>query len=353
MPPGIPEIARPAALEYLRGISRVTVQRGEDYIARKRVRKIAAFPDEEIGFYANVTGTGEYEVIATFDREKARWECECDCPVSSQCKHCYAVMKTLVDRSPAPAAPKVPELPKPASGPLVSALVKALGRKLDDDENEYLHKIGAVFAKAKAADGILANDFATLGFKVPGFHWDRVAAWSAFPADELEFWHYVILFMETLGVGAPRWMRALEVPAAIRDRVGKWRRSREVDRWKKLLSRLPEAEPELPQGEYDLRVRFFSEEAVVEVKRPGAPDFEPMKAAAFRQLPDIVTSTLTPEGSLLRQLLEERADFGYPPAMRYLEQYFGGAKDGPQFTIYWGSAENFLKELKQHMQSEP
>ena len=40
-------------------------------------------------------------------------------------------------------------------------------------------------------------------------------------------------------------------------------------------------------------------------------------------------------------------------AMRYLEQYFGGAKDGPQFAIYWGSAESFLKELKQHMQSEP
>ena len=138
MLPGIPDFARPAALEYLRGISRVTVQRGEDYIARKRVRKIEAFPDDELGFYANVTGTSEYEVIATFDKEKARWDCECDCPVGEQCKHCYAVLKTLVDRNPPRAAPKAPEPPKPATGPLAVALAKGLGRKPDEDENEYL-----------------------------------------------------------------------------------------------------------------------------------------------------------------------------------------------------------------------
>ena len=317
--PGIPEIARTAALEYLRGISRVTVQRGEEYIARKRVRKIEQFPDEEIGFYANVTGTKEYEVIATFDSEKGTWDCECDCPVGSECKHCYAVMKTVLDRSPLRPASKAPEPLNPPTGPLADALAKGLGRKPDEDENEYLHKVAAVFAKAKDVQGIVVNDFATLGFKVPGFNWDRVPTWPEFPEDELEFWQYVALFAETVGQTASKPMRTIKVPAELRERMENWRREREVDRWTKLLSRLPEAEAELPPGEHDLRIRFYGEEAVVEMKKPGAADFEQMKAATFRQLPDILTSTLTPEGALLRQLLEERADFGHAPALRYTE----------------------------------
>ena len=46
------------------------------------------------------------------------------------------------------------------------ALAKGLGRKPDGDENEYLRKVAGIFAKAKEAQGILVNDFATLGFSV-------------------------------------------------------------------------------------------------------------------------------------------------------------------------------------------
>ena len=319
MLPGIPDYARNAALDYLRTVPRAMAQRGEDYIARKRVRKIEPFPDG-VGFYAEVTGTQDYEVVAAFDKKTGRWICDCDCPVGIQCKHCYAVMKTLLERTPAVASKPVAAKPEPASGPLANALSKALARKLNEGEDDYLHRVGATFAKAKEAQGILVHDFTALGFQVSGFHWDRVAAWPGFPSDEVEFWFYVVLFAEAHGVGVPKLMRALEVPAAIRARVEKWRRGREVERWKKLLSRLPDAEAQMPPGEYDLQVRFLPEEAVVESRKPGATEFEPMKAAAFRELPDVLTSALTPEAALLRQLLEERADFGYAPALRYLEK---------------------------------
>ncbi len=316
---GIPDFARSAALDYLRTFPRAMVQRGEEYVSRKRVQKVMPLK-ERIGFVAEVTGTLDYEVLATFDQKTGRWDCECDCPVGIQCKHCYAAMKTMVIQSVAVAAEQsAPPMPPP-TGPLADALAQAAGRKLNEEENEYLHRVGSVFAKAKQAHGILVNDFSTLGFKIPGFHWDRVAAWPSLPANELEFWHYIALFVEAAGASVPRVMRPLEVPDAVRARVAKWRRGLEVERWKRLLSRLPEAEPEMPPGEYDLRVRFFSDEAVVEAKRPGTTEFEPMKAAAFKQLPDVLTSALTPEAALLRQLLEERADFGYAPALRYLEQ---------------------------------
>ena len=316
---GIPDFARTAALDYVRSVPRVMAQRGEDYVAKKRVRNIEAFPDG-VGFYAEVTGTQDYEVVAAFDKKKGRWTCDCDCPVGVQCKHGYALMKTLLDQSPAVAVKPAAEAPKPASGPLADALAEAVGRKLGDAEDDYLHRVDATFAKVKAAQGIFVHDFTTLGFQVPGFHWDRVAAWPGFPADELEFWFYVVLFAEALGVGVPKPMRPLEVPAAVRGRVEKWRRGREVERWKKLLSRLPDAEVERPVGGYDLRVRFLAEEAIVESRKPDAVEFESTKAAAFRELPNVPTSAFTPEAALLRQLLEVRADFGYPPALRYLDK---------------------------------
>ena len=80
---GIPDFARNAALDYLRTIPRAMAQRGEDYVARKRVRKIEAFPDG-VGFYAEVTGTQDYEVVASFDKRVGRWICDCDCPVGVQ-----------------------------------------------------------------------------------------------------------------------------------------------------------------------------------------------------------------------------------------------------------------------------
>ena len=315
--PGIPEIARPAALEYVRTIPRAIAQRGEDYIARKRVRKIEPFT-EGIGFCAEVYGTHNYEVVVSFDETTKRWECDCDCPMDVQCKHCYAVMKTLLDSNPRVDAKVHAPIPK-QTGPLATALVKLLGRKLDADENDYVLRVAVTFAKAKAAQGIMVNDFANLGFLIPGFHWDRVAAWPAMPSNELEFFHYVLLLAETHNLTAPRWMRGFEVPAAIRERVTEWKREREIERWKKLLSLLPDAEQDAPSGEYDLRVRFCTEEAVVESRKSATGEFEPMKVSAFRELPDIPTSALTPEAVLLRQLLEERADFGYPPALRYLE----------------------------------
>ena len=91
MPPGIPDFARDAAQKYLGSFDRATAQRGEDYFARGAVRGILPLVDE-IGCYAEVSGTQNYDVVATFNKKTKQWSCECDCPVEGRCKHCYAVM---------------------------------------------------------------------------------------------------------------------------------------------------------------------------------------------------------------------------------------------------------------------
>ena len=310
MPPEIPDIARDAARKYLAGFDRATVLSGEGFFARGAVKNVEPF-DGEVGCYADVAGTQTHEVAATFDAKKKRWLCDCDCEAGGDCEHCYAVVKTLLSQGPAAVANEPEKVErKPPTGVLAEAFREAVGRKLTEAEEDYLHRIAAVFAKAQSSGGVFVHDFATLGISLPGFHWDRVAAWPSPPSDAREFWFCIAVFAEVGGLSVPDFMRPLRVPAAFRERMAKWRRGREVDRWKKLLSRLPEAEDAVVGGDTDLRLRFRTEEAVVEARRGGAGEFEPMKAAAFRELPNFVTSTLTPEAALLRQFLEERADFG-------------------------------------------
>ncbi len=316
--PEIPELARAAAQTFLRGFDRATELRGEAYFTKGAVKNVEAL-SEGIGCYAQVSGTHLYDVVADFDETAKQWSCECDCPVGYRCKHIYAAMKTLLaNGASTPDATPVRKTEPAPKGLLAQDLAAGAGRKLNAQESQFLRRIGALFAKAKTG-GLFVHDLTGLGFAVPGFHWDRVAAWPSFPSDEREFWFCLVLFLEELGIAIPALMSPVKVPAAFRERMAKWRREREVERWEKLLSRLPDAEIAAATGVFDLRIRVRAEEAVVEARRSDASEFEPMKAAAFRDLPNVSPSVLTPEGGLLRQLLEERADFGHAPALRYLE----------------------------------
>ena len=317
--PEIPEIARTAAQTFLRSFDRATELRGENYYATGAVKSVEPL-DEGIGCFAEVSGTHLYNVVADFDETSRKWICDCDCPVGDHCKHGYAVMKTLLNNG-SPSAAKKPSRKSEAvaPGPLAEDLAKAIGRKLNTAETHYLRRISTTFAKAKSSGGLFVNELTSLGFKVPGFHWDRVAAWPSFPADSREFWHYLVLFVEQFDQRVPEFMQPLSVPAAVRERVAAWRREREVERWEKLLSRLPDAEPPVAAGGFDLRMRFFQDEAVVESRRSDAATFEPMKAAAFRDLPHMTIGSVTPEAALLIRQLEERADMGYSPALRYTD----------------------------------
>jgi hypothetical protein len=274
-----------------------------------------------IGFLAEVLGTQVYNTALDYDEAADVWECDCDCPVGDLCKHGYALMKTLLDRaSPDKITESLP-LSEMRASSLMNELSTALGRKLGAEEITFLRRLEKAFAQAKASGGVYVKDLAALGWRIPGFHWDRLALWPAFPADEREFWLYLVLFLEGHGLKMPEFVRPISDPGPLRERVAKWRRNREIERWQKLLSRLREDEDTAaPVAELDLRLRFRPGEAVIEARRGEAGEFEPMKAAAFRDLPKLPPSALTHEAALLAHYLHERADYGYSPAVPYREQ---------------------------------
>jgi hypothetical protein len=316
---GIPIHARVSALRFLRSFPRATAQRGENYFARGAVRNIKA-SSAGIGFSAEVNGTQVYHAALDYDEAADAWECDCDCPVGDLCKHGYALMKTLLDRASPDKITESPSLSETRASSLMNELSTALGRKLEPEEITFLRRLEKAFAQAKTSGGVYIKDLATLGWRVPGFHWDRLALWPSFPADEREFWLYLVLFLEGHGLKLPEFMSPISNPGPLRERVATWRRSREIERWRKLLSRLREGpDTAAPLGELDLRLRFRPGEAVVEARR-GEGEFEPMKAAAFRELPNLPPDALTHEAALLAHFLHARAGYGYSPAVPYREQ---------------------------------
>jgi SNF2-related domain/Helicase conserved C-terminal domain len=316
---GIPAHARASALRFLRNFPRATAQRGENYFARGAVRNVKRYP-EGLGFSAEVTGTQVYNTAIDYHKTKGLWQGDCDCPVGEMCKHCYALMKTVLARAASDERVHATRDCEERTQPLTDELSNALGRKLKPDEISFLWRLDAAFAQAQTNGDLYIKDLTALGWRLPGFHWDRVEPWPSFPANEREFWLYLVLFLEEHGLKVPEFMRPISDPGPLRGRVTEWRRGREVERWRKLLSRLrDDVETTAPVGELDLRLRFHSREAVIEARRGGTANFEPIKAAAFRELPKLPPDSLAPEATLLARYLRERANYGYSPALPYRE----------------------------------
>jgi hypothetical protein len=312
MSSGIPESERFAAAAFLKAFPRKIARRGAEYAALGKVRNIQ-HTGEELGFTAEVQGDRVYRTTLQFDLDDCEWVSDCSCPYGGGCKHCYALMRVLLDGTHGRSA----RTPKAS---IEATLAAALGRKLKADEVNYLGRISAAFSQAQFRGGVFVQDLQALGLPISGFSWDRPAVWPAPPVNELEFWHYIVLFGETIGFTVPDWLLPISDPGPLRAEVEAWRHTREVERWERLLAHLSDDQQAAGEGsELDLRVRFHERAAVLEVRRAGAKDFEVMKSSMFRELPSADASRLTPEAAVLRRFVVKRAEQGYGPEIRYSE----------------------------------
>ncbi|MDB6156247.1 MAG: helicase c-terminal, partial [Chthoniobacteraceae bacterium] len=295
------------------------------YFVGGAVQDIAQHPGGE-SFSAEVTGSRSYRTVVVYEPGSNKWVETCSCSTGSQCRHTYALMKSLLV-APVPAAEAASETPdvppvapkKQAVSPFTAELEAAHERKLSVSELEYLGAIGQAFAQVKKNGVLQSEDLDSLDLDVPGFARDRVAIWPALPANEREFWLYLVLFLEERSVRIPFFMEPVSDPGPVRDRVEQWKRERDVERWKKLLSHLHDDVPVSPPRELDLRLRFTSGQAIIESRRAGEPEFAPMKPPQFKALANVPDSECTPEAALLCQRLVERAEFGMEPSLRYFE----------------------------------
>ena len=313
-----------AAWKYLRGLPPATQKRGEDYFARGMVRRVREIPGEA-GFQAEVTGTETYLTEVVFDPTESAWYGHCSCPVEDDCKHACALLRTVLAEQgkTAPAAVKVAAKAKVKAGAgsaLAVRLAAALGRELLATEGAFIARLETLFAQAKVNGGLQRRDLAVLGFALGGDEWERLELWPGVPESAQDFWLHLVLFLREQGIAVPDFMRPLSEPGPLAERLGKWRRGRAVDRWKRLLSNLQTPAAAGPTDVGDLRLRFDSDAAVVEWKRAGAEEFEPMKGAKFAELGTAqMSGDFAPEAALLHALLAGRAETGLGPKLAYAE----------------------------------
>lgn len=341
--------ARAAAHKFLCAYPPEAERVGMGYFVGGAVQDLVELPENK-GFTAEVTGRRIYRVTASYDPRRGRWADQCDCDAGSQCRHTYAVMKSLLvtpvseafaarknppkraNINPAkhaasePVAPAHVAVPVAAS-PLLVPLEKALQRSLSPEETAYLQKISEVHTRVCQRGNIVADDLAELDFDVPGLGRDRLLLWPALPANEREFWLYLAFFIEEHDLSVPGFLIPVSDPAPVRERMGAFRRERQVERWKKLLSHLHEDVPVAPPRELDLQLRFTPEVAILESRRAGEPEFAAMRQPQFRALANVPASECTPEAALIAQRLVERAEFGLEPSLRYFEADAKGILD--------------------------
>src|SRR5260221_4531348 len=115
-----------------------------------------------------------------------------------------------------------------------------------------------------------------------------------------------------------------------RQRLARWRRSQEVDRWKQILGNLelqPPAVRSAPEGETDLCVMISRNEARLYWRGPGKEHFEPLKQNQTRLFFDEhgeVSAKFTPEAELIRSTLAGHVLYKTKFDLRYADDEFLG-----------------------------
>lgn len=296
------------ARKFLNSFDVTTRRRGEDYFRRGLVKEISPVTSSKPGthYLAAVQGTNLYSVDITF-RPKSGWDTHCSCPVRYDCKHGYAAMKALlaeysiaevrdlssnaIDVSTRQAAQTaVVKAAEPSERPILpvaTLAANALGRPLERAEAAFCRRLTEVYQRCSLGRKISRWDFDDLGISLGGYGWEPLSIWPHFPETEYDFWLYIANAAEENGVPYPLFLKPVSDVAEIRKRLTLWRREQAIKRWKdKLVQAAEKGGGTASRGQYDMRLVMDRETAVLEWKRPGRNDFEPVKPILFRQFVD-------------------------------------------------------------------
>ncbi len=260
-----------------------------------------------------VRGSDEYEVSFYF---KGGWDSDCSCPVGYECKHTYAALKQLLAAcSNAPvnssevSAGKNFTLQKPvvAAGKataFASLVLQKLGRKPAAAETNFLKDISRLFQQARNGGLHFVHELGALGVGHKFASWDRLELYPGVPKTEAEFWNYLALyFTEKLRQPIPEFLEAVTDLTAVRDRMRRMQRGKEIERWKTTLSRLGDPARALAAtsqdgGPAELRLRFLPRAAVMEW-RPASGEWTSLKPGKLRDFDAMHAARLSAEAALL------------------------------------------------------
>jgi hypothetical protein len=186
---------------------------------------------------------------------------------------------------------------------LARLLTAAVGRNLLPDEIKYIGIINHVYERSQKNKRITGWEMQELGFRLGGYGWDALHIWPAFPANTHEFWLYVANAAQERNLSIPDFMLPVTDLAPIRERINKWRRSQEIQRWKYKLdnSRFSST---LSSREIDLRLVVAEQEVRLQRREAGEEEFEYLRQSGFRAFAsdfDQGRVRLSQEGELIWQ----------------------------------------------------
>jgi len=317
-----------AAQEFLRRFPPEIRQRGHNRFHEGSVEDLTVITPGSA--YAAVVRDAAWknEVALTQAPDEA-WSGRCSCPAGSGCVHVFAAMTALLAEHRTAAVRQLST--GQAASPVALANLRAkaeplpvqdfrdhvrasAGRVLTKPELRFLNQLHEVYLRAGQTHQISFWDLQRLGFSIGSYAWTIPKLWPAFPKSEHEFWLYLANFLRENKVEVPEFMQPVTDLSLITERLERWRRADEVEKWKRTFGTLSLSNPAaIAPGEIDLRLAIEDGVARLQWRRPGQTDFEPLKQQQFRQLEnedDQGMLNLTTEAGLLWQLLEPHMAYG-------------------------------------------
>ncbi len=295
-------------------------------------------------FISVVQDNGPRRVYLQYDPEGG-WDGDCNCLEEFDCAHVFAAMSALLaehrtavvrNLSAGISGRRQATLPGMPLDPNINQLKERLaavtGRALTRQENEFLNRVHKVFLRCRQNRQIDYWDFQEMGLPIFDGGWNPLKIWPSLPATEHEFWLYVANALHERSLRIPEFMVPITDLGLIQDRLKRWRRAQDIERWKQTLANLGTQTPAgavASSAPVDLRLVIDEEAARFEWLRPGQMQFEPLKQKQFRQLATEYEGyglALTPEAELIWQAFSDflpvrmKIDFEYtdPEMLRAL-----------------------------------
>ncbi len=320
-----------SAQAFLKSFEPETRRRGDSHFRKGHVGSL--IPQQAgMSYNANVE---DDEVELEYDPIDG-WFGSCTCARETDCEHIFAAMRALLaehsaasvrslssgSSQAAAAVARAATKSDEDSGRLARQLMASLGRTLKAEETKFTRKVQNVFKRCQQNRHITRWDFDEMGLHLGGYGWDSLQIWPAFPADEHDFWLYVANAAKQHNVKIPAFMESISDLSAIQERLAQWQRAREIEKWKQALGNIhPSASsPPATDTEIDIRVVITESEALLEWRRSGQENFQPLKSANVQQLTNDSQEGrihFTSEAELLWHFFSQRIFFTSSAHLRY------------------------------------
>lgn len=285
------------AFVYLESFDKKTRHQGEVCFRDGKVKEIRLVNGaDSLSIEAVVGGMQTHRVVFTFSEDG--WDGECTCPVSFDCKHCYAAMLEADEiellKGDAAKAPKTEEAPST----FLKIARQQLGRSLSPSEMRASNAVDNLYELFKDEEEIEASLLVPIFGERVGQE-KMVTLWPEAPESPWQAWLYVVAYMVEHGLSCA--LQPLMAVEEAKKLVAPWHHQQKLEHWHAWLKKAANRVPVREQQKLELRVRLAAQGAQLEAQKQGGREFSAVKSLQYSQLQSASQQgTLPLEGASLQ-----------------------------------------------------